>query len=205
MRLRLWTAATLLAAASLLGGCGTTPGSSLLSGAKCLARLDDHNVSYRSLDSVSASDSRCEVNTPVRLSRAGAGLNTPVVLSCALAVRFDEFLREAVQPLAKDEFGQRVVRVNQLGAFSCRGINGSNHLSQHALGLAIDIAGFRLADGSTINVEKDWNEPGPRRDFLRHVANQACRYFSVVLTPDTNADHYNHLHLDLGPSRLCSV
>jgi hypothetical protein len=37
------------------------------------------------------------------------------------------------------------------------------------------------------------------------VARAACGYFSVVLTPDSNADHFNHMHFDLGPDRLCSV
>ena len=27
----------------------------------------------------------------------------------------------------------------------------------------------------------------------------------VVLTPDSNAEHYDHIHLDIGPDRLCSV
>ena len=85
-------------------------------------------------------------------------------------------------------------------------MNGhASRLSQHALGLAIDIAGFRLSDGSTVSVEHDWAGPGPKRLFLRHLARRACQYFSVVLTPDSNADHYNHLHLDIGPERLCSV
>ena len=43
------------------------------------------------------------------------------------------------------------------------------------------------------------------RNFLHHVARNACRYFSVVLTPDSNRDHYNHFHLDIGPGRVCSV
>jgi len=126
-------------------------------------------------------------------------------MSCALAARLGEFERAVVQPLAKAELGRRVVRIDQMGSFSCRRVNGSNRPSQHAKGLAIDIGGFRLSDGTTVSVEHDWNEPGPKRLFLRHLARQACGYFSVVLTPDSNADHHNHLHLDIGPDRLCSV
>jgi len=77
--------------------------------------------------------------------------------------------------------------------------------SQHAVGQAIDIAGFRLSDGTTVSVDRDWNEPGAKGQFLRQLARKACRYFSVVLTPDSNAEHYNHLHLDIGPDRLCST
>lgn len=189
----------------LLAGCGGTPAPSMLSGRACLARLAAQQVGYRPLDSVTAPASRCRVDTAVRVSRVEARLNHPAVMSCALASRLDEFERAVVQPLATAELGRRVVRINHLGSFSCRGINGRFRLSQHALGRAIDIAGFRLSDGTTVSVERDWAEPGPKRLFLRHLARRACGYFSVVLTPDSDADHYNHLHLDIGPERLCSV
>jgi hypothetical protein len=141
----------------------------------------------------------------VRISRVEAGLSRPAVMSCALASRLDEFEREVLQPLAKEELGKRVVRIDQMGSFSCRGIRGGSRLSQHALGLAIDIGGFRLSDGSTVSVARDWNESGPKRSFMRHLAHRACRYFSVVLTPESNADHYDHIHLDIGRDRLCET
>lgn len=198
-------AAALGCALLLLAGCGGTPAPSVLSGRACLARLAAHEVAYRPVDWVKAPDARCRVDTAVRVRRVEAALNHPAVMSCALASRLDEFEREVVQPLALDELGRRVVRLNHLGSYSCRGTNGSGGLSQHALGRAIDIAGFRLSDGSLVSVERDWAEPGPKRLFLRHLARRACGYFSVVLTPDSNADHYNHIHLDIGPDRLCSV
>jgi hypothetical protein len=200
-----WFAAALAGHTLLLAGCGGTPAPSLLSGRACLARLDAQEVSYRPLAEVPGPSSSCHVDTAVRVSRVVAGLNHPAVMSCALASRLDEFEREVVQPLAREELGRRVVRIDQMGSFSCRGISGGSRVSQHALGLAIDIAGFRLSDGSTVSVEHDWSEPGPKRLFLRHLARRACGYFSVVLTPDSNADHYNHLHLDIGPDRLCEA
>jgi hypothetical protein len=202
MRRSGWLSAVLAGTILALAGCGGTPNPSLLSGRACLARLDAQEVSYRPVDAPSSS---CQVDTAVRVSRVEARLNRPAVMSCALASRLDDFERAVVQPLAKAELGQRVVRIDQMGAFSCRRVNGSLRLSQHATGLAIDIGGFRLSDGTTVSVEHDWNEPGPKRLFLRHLARQACGYFSVVLTPDSNADHHNHLHLDIGPDRLCSV
>jgi len=201
-----WIAAGLSALAVVLSGCGGTPSPSVLSGRACLARLDRQEVDYHPVDPVPAADSRCQVDTAVRVSRVEARLNNPVTMSCALASRLDDFEREVVQPLAREELGSRVVRLNHLGSFSCRGRNGgTSRLSEHALGRAIDIAGFRLSDGSTVSVEHDWAEPGPKRLFLRHLARRACQYFSVVLTPDSDGYHYNHLHFDIGPDRLCSV
>jgi hypothetical protein len=198
-----WLAA-LGGAVLLLAGCGT-PSPSSLSGRACLARLDTQEVAYRSVDSVSAPDARCQIDTAVRVTRVDAGLNHPAVMSCALASRLDDFEREVVQPLAAAELGRRVVRINHLGSFSCRAVSGTGRLSEHATGRAIDVAGFRLSDGSTVSVEHDWNERGPKRLFLHRLARRACSYFSVVLTPDSNAEHYDHIHLDIGPDRLCSV
>ena len=188
----------------LLAGCGT-PGPSELSGRACLARLTAQEVIYRPLDWTDPPDARCQVDTAVRVSRVAAALNRPAIMSCALASRLDDFEREVVQPLATAELGRRVVRINHLGSYSCRAIRSSSRLSEHALGRAIDIAGFGLSDGSTVSVERDWRERGPKRLFLHRLARRACSYFSVVLTPDSNAEHYDHLHLDIGRDRLCSV
>lgn len=189
----------------LLAGCGGTPAPSLLSGRACLARLGKEEVSYRPLADVAGPSSSCQVDTAVRVTRIAQRLNRPTVMSCALAVRFDDFEREVVQPLAREELGHRVVRIDHMGGYSCRHIAGTSHLSMHALGLAIDIAGFRLADGSTVSVERDWHDPGPKRTFLHHLARRACQYFSVVLTPDSNAEHHDHIHVDIGRQRLCSA
>jgi hypothetical protein len=196
--------ALLLCAAASLAGCGGSSGS--VSGAQCLAWLDAHRVAYTAVDIDETKDSRCRVAAAVRISRVEAALNHPATMSCFLAARLDAFERDVVPRLAAADLGQRVARIEHLGAYSCRSISGRHdRLSEHAFGLAIDISGFRLADGSLVSVERDWWKPGRKRDFLRHLARSACGYFSVVLTPDSNRDHYNHMHFDIGPDRLCSV
>jgi hypothetical protein len=190
----------------MLAGCGGGPGSSDLSGRACLARLDEGGVAYRQVDTINAPQAWCRIDTAVRVTRMAAGLDKPATMSCALAARLDRFEREVVQPLARRELGQRVARTNHLGSFSCRSRNGrGDRLSQHGLGRAIDIAGFRLADGSTVSIAQDWLGEGKKRQFLRYLARRACEYFSVVLTPDSDADHHDHIHLDIGPDRKCSV
>ena len=195
------------AIALMLAGCGGTRDHALISGHACLGRLSDHDIAYRSIDINDPSDSHCHVDTAVRITRIHAALNRPATMSCALADRLDEFEREVVQPLAIEELGRRATRIDHLGSYSCRRQNSrlSGRWSEHARGQAIDITGFRLSDGTVVSVERDWQEPGPKREFLRHLARRACRYFSVVLTPDSNAEHYNHVHFDIGPDRLCSA
>jgi hypothetical protein len=195
----------MLSAAALTGCFGGHP-PPVESGARCLAELNADAVSYRPVAMGETEDSRCHVDTAVRVARLDVGLNQPATMSCRLAERLDDFERSVVQRLARDDLGQSVTRVDHMGAYSCRRNTGRpDQLSEHAYGLAIDIAGFHLSDGTSVSVEYDWWRPGRKRDFLHHLARSACGFFSVVLTPSSNRDHFNHLHFDLGPSRLCSV
>ncbi|WP_163981017.1 extensin family protein, partial [Raoultella ornithinolytica] len=52
------------------------------------------------------------------------------------------------------------------------------------------------ADGTRIGVLEDWEAGGEKAAFLREVRTGACRLFSTVLSPDYNAAHRDHLHLD---------
>ena len=188
-----------------LSGCGHVP-APVESGAACLADLDAHAVAYRPIVMGEPANPRCHIATPVKLSQLDVPLNHPATMSCLLADRLDAFERGAVQRLARQDLGHYVVRIDHLGAYSCRNNTGKRgQLSEHAYGLAIDISGFHLSDGTIVSVERDWPRPGPHSTFLHHLARAACDYFSVVLTPDSNADHFNHFHLDIGPDRLCSV
>ena len=206
MRRLILRAIVIGAAASLLAGCfgGGPPEDQ--SDRACLADLDQHAVTYTPVSIGDARDPRCAINTAVRVDRIEARLAHPAVMSCAMASRLDRFEHEAVEPLAARDLGRRVIEIEHLGAYACRDNTGKpGALSEHAFGRAIDIAGFRFSNGTTARVARDWGRPGPERNFLHDVARNACRYFSVVLTPDTNHDHYNHFHLDIGPGRVCSV
>lgn len=198
--------AVLLALAVVgLAACGHTP-TPIENGAACLADLDARGVTYRPLDMDETKDPRCRVPTPVKLSRIDVPLGRPVTMSCFLADKLAAFEHGPLQKLAMQDLGHPVARIDHLGAYSCRARTGRHdQLSEHAYGLAIDISGFRLSDGTKVSVEHDWAESGPKSAFLHHVARAACGYFSVVLTPNSNTDHFNHFHFDLGPSRLCSV
>ena len=74
-----------------------------------------------------------------------------------------------------------------------------------ALTDALDVAAFLLADGRTVSVACDWQRPAddPRRRFLQAVHDGAGGVWKVVLGPDYDATHRDHLHLDSGRSRAC--
>nr|WP_187699301.1 MULTISPECIES: extensin family protein [unclassified Pseudomonas] len=153
----------------------------------------------------SPADAACPLRNTLRVQGAQVGLSSSFLASCPLAVAFALFERHSLQPAAQAVFGQAVTRVDHLGSFACRNMYGraEGRLSQHASANALDIAGFRLADGRSINVLKDWPGEGANARFLRQVRDRACNDFNVVLSPDYNAAHRNHFHLDMGRWWVC--
>ncbi|MGE1155011.1 extensin family protein [Pseudomonas kitaguniensis] len=150
-------------------------------------------------------NSACPLRNVLRVQGADVGLSSSFLASCPLAVAFALFERHSLQPAAQEVFGQAVTRVDHLGSFACRNIynRAEGQLSQHASANALDIAGFRLADGRTISVLKDWPGQGDSARFLRQVRDGACDDFNGVLSPDYNAAHRNHFHLDMGRWWVC--
>jgi hypothetical protein len=120
-------------------------------------------------------------------------------LACPIVSALDQWMTESVQPAAMRWFGQPVVAIKQISAYSCRGMNGNPnaHISEHAFGNALDIAAFTLADGHTISFVRGWHGTPEEQGFLHDVQGAACRRFTTVLAPGSNRFHYNHMHVDL--------
>ena len=120
-------------------------------------------------------------------------------LACPIVSVLDRWLAESVQPAAQRWFGVRVVEIKQISAYSCRGMNGDSgaHISEHAFGNALDIAGFTLADGRHVTVKDGWHGLPEEQGFLRDIEAAACQQFTTVLAPGSNAYHYDHIHVDL--------
>jgi hypothetical protein len=186
----------------LLAACAG--GAAAPDAAQCRADLDRLGLHYTPASPQGSGS--CAVRDAVEVNAAGIAWNPPGVVNCGFARQLDAFAREDVQAAALAHFGKRVRALHQIGAYSCRRETGGKHRwSQHARGNALDVAGFELVDGTIINVEQDWRRSGPKRDFLRDVARRACKRFSVVLTPNSNREHHDHIHIDSGPYKLCGA
>jgi hypothetical protein len=162
----------------------------------------------------------CDVRDALYLSspiagitwRNSAGNAADLYGSCPLALALHK-----LGPILQD---MDVAEVTHYGTYNCRQIAGSNcTLSQHGLGLAIDLASFKLRSGDVVSILNDW-EPAqsiaiePRADnscrfdytprtqkgqWLYDLVYRMCdeRVWSILLTPNYNSAHDNHLHVDL--------
>jgi len=171
----------------------------------CEAKLDDAGIKYSPLpDRHGPGD--CSTVGTIRLSDFGIPTSGLGPLRCGIAQRFVDWVRGPVQEAAAAWLQSPVVAVETMGSYSCRPINSQsgNRLSEHGVADAIDVSAFRLADGRRITVLDGWNGADENaRNFLRAVHQSACDRFGVVLGPDANALHHNHLHLDMAPERYC--
>ena len=175
---------------------------------QCRADLDRAGVRYTPLPDQDYG-SGCEVIGAIRLDDIGIPVSGLKAMRCPLAETFYGWVRYGVAPAARQVLGSDVVGIVSYGTYACRAIIGggaasAGRISQHGLANAVDIAAFELADGRRVSVQQGWNSTDPReREFLRVIQKSACRRFVTVLSPDYNAAHYNHLHLDMGGQKFC--
>ena len=112
-----------------------------------------------------------------------------------------------------------VVEVADYGVYNYRCIGGGtppdcpNGISQHAYAKAIDIAGLTDEVGTFYSVNDDWvidpdgedtclapTEPGADAFLHQTICElKAAGVWNIVLTPNYNAAHRDHFHVDLTP------
>ena len=130
-----------------------------------------------------------------------------VEMTCRTALALSIWRRQSLEPAAREILGSDVVQIDHFGAYACRNINNggvSTRISAHAQAAAVDIAGVRLRDGRRINLKDDWFGGDPSEQaFLRRIRDDACRIFGTTLSPDYNAVHADHLHLEATETRFC--
>ena len=209
-------AVTVLFALFLLSACGRTqrPGGpreptrpSTRETAQCLADLRREGVDFRVLPDRDYGEG-CGVFGAVQLTDIGVPVTGITAMRCGTARAFAGWIRNAVAPGAYQMLGSELARVEGMGTYACRNVVGStrggDRRSGHAIANAVDVGGFVLKDGRRISVLRDWNSADEvTRTYLRQMRASACRRFGTVLSPDYNAAHANHLHLEDDGARFC--
>lgn len=167
----------------------------------CLANLKSNSVKFSALPNQSF-EGGCRTIDTIKLMDFGTPTTNLGAMTCPLAANFTAWARHAVNPAARQYLGSEVVRIEAMGTYSCRNVNGgrSDKLSQHAFGNAIDISAFVLSDGRRVSVLTGWNGVKTEQEFLRRLHQSACKRFGTVLGPDYNGAHANHFHFDMAQS-----
>jgi hypothetical protein len=125
-------------------------------------------------------------------------------MQCPLSIATYLWTRE-IDKIAKERYGEGLAKIHHMGTYSCRRQNGNNSgkWSEHAYANAWDIAGFELENGHLVTVLKHWDTVDKDAAFLRDIRSAACKIFNVTLSPDFNAAHRDHFHVDMGPAKSC--
>lgn len=126
-------------------------------------------------------------------------LSPPAILRAALALTLADWVRDDLAPAIGK--GDRLAAIEGTGGYQCRTRNriAGAKLSEHALGNALDLEGFRTEKGKLFAVvaARSTASAEETQSFLIVAKKTACRRFSTVLGPGADAFHALHLHVDL--------
>jgi len=173
----------------------------------CLRELDELGVLWSPWNYTTqyADGLACTINDPIRVAspindieyryynQTTAGTMS---MACDLAL--------ALHKLGNVLKEYNMKSVLHIGTFNCRKISGSSNLSQHSFGNAIDIWGFESQTNERFILEEHWqhdttNFTTEKARVLYEIGQRmhTDRIFNIVLTPNYNAAHDNHFHVDL--------
>lgn len=118
----------------------------------------------------------------------------PATLRCPMAEQIANWLREDAAP-ALAEFGPPLRVLDNFDSYECRGRNRvrAAAISEHGRADALDVRGFRIADGREVNL----TDIGVAKELRQKIRSSACARFSTVLGPGSDGYHEEHVHLDL--------
>lgn len=138
--------------------------------------------------------------TALSLNGRTVDLTSPIKTNCEMATALADWAGE-VDAYARAALDSALAALATGTSYLCRArVGGAEQFtSEHGFANAVDIVGFTLADGRSVIVKDDWLPAAtPEAKLLRQSHGAACGKFTTVLGPEANADHEDHLHLDLG-------
>ncbi len=171
----------------------------------------------------------CELGAAELVTYTGQELRyqKPLQVHPAFRAQLAAF-EQMVKDLAVSHYGRAPRKIVHLGGYNCRRMRRyPTWVSEHALGNAVDVAGFDfgpLPKGATlpegmpstfkrafqVRMKKHWTARGAsawHATFLRTLAERIIArpdVFHVILGPAWPG-HKNHLHLDHAPYRVVEV
>ncbi len=168
----------------------------------CRRELKRLGATYQDLPPV-GNGKYCGIDYPVKLSELSGdiAMKPAATLSCRMALQVAKWTKYELGPSTRRRYFTGVKAIHQGSSYSCRKINGSRNMSEHAKGNALDIMRIELDSGKDIGVVKKGFFSFREKGLLNNVRADACDYFSTVLGPGYNYDHRNHFHFDIAQRR----
>lgn len=171
----------------------------------CYSQLDQLGVRY---ERITIEEGGCSVEDAVMIEGPLNGITYKVDYdrgtrrfrtACETAVKLHEYGNVLKEHGISEAYHN--------GSFSCRNKRGGSTASMHSYALAMDFNGFG-GNGKEYSVLRHWekNTDNPKTAegrVLHDIAHQAVErgIFNIVLTPNYNADHADHFHMDLTQGR----
>jgi len=202
-----------LALVSCSGGDrGAEPRASADSGGGILARMNPfrdrggrargrlcgvRGLEGEMIEPVTSDNPQCGVAEPVRVTAVdGVRLSQAAIMDCETATALDRWVRRGVRP-AVGRTGGGVEGLRVAAHYVCRTRNHrpGGPVSEHGRGRAIDISAILLADGSEMDVLRDWSGSRHSR-ALQRMHGAACGIFGTTLGPGSDGMHEDHFHYD---------
>ncbi|MCZ4073679.1 extensin-like domain-containing protein [Agrobacterium sp. LMR679] len=176
------------------------PGVMPSSEVACRSELRRLGVAFRDVARI-ADGPTCGIDYPIELSglASGVAIRPAVKLNCQVTLAFAKWVKFELVPSSRFRYLSGVGRITPMGGYSCRKMNSrsSNPWSEHARGNAIDIGTITLKNGKEIDVRKKSFFAFREKALLKAVRSDSCKYFSTVLGPGSDPNHWNHFHFDL--------
>lgn len=146
----------------------------------------------------------CHIRNRVSVNSVADVQLAPVEMRCDLALRLAMWAEHGLKPAAQGVLGTEITRIEHFSSYNCRPIRtpdgGQTRMSLHATSEALDVSGFRFANGQRLNLKQDWDAA----PFLRAARDSACTWFATTLGPDFNALYADHFHLQSRGWGRCS-
>lgn len=163
------------------------------------AVCNDNAIEGTMITAIKGAQKGCGIDAPVRVTAVdGVKLSMPATIDCETARALRKWVTTKVQPA----FGNsKVTGLDVAAHYACRGRNNVKgaKISEHGRGKAIDIAGFKLDNGTEISVLQDYKSSRGRAIRASHKG--ACGLFGTTLGPGSDGHHEDHLHLDTAKQR----